>query len=217
MPHLLSAAAKLAPIKMKLTAEERNCQTPGRILAAVDCTYHLKRREGSNDRRCKFYRGDKDGMFFVGVEAFVSVVNVRLLSVKVVLGHNNDAGTLKYFGTGDALRRQNINWAGDLAYVNYANLNNFGPLDPRLSSSNQKVVRMLRSSAEHPFSHVKQFQAADSKFRGSFAQQVTALLVIYYLVQYKFVNDFRMRELKYWRAEHELPEKFRDFLSTIKI
>jgi len=137
--------------------------------------------------------------------------------VKVVLGHNNDAGTLKYFGTGDALRRQNINWAGDLAYVNYANLNNFGPLDPRLSSSNQKVVRMLRSSAEHPFSHVKQFQAADSKFRGSFAQQVTALLVIYYLVQYKFVNDFRMRELKYWRAEHELPEKFRDFLSTIKI
>ena len=69
---MLEAAAALAPIDLEANVEallEIQAFTPGRVSVGVDCTDHLRRREGeTNGQRMLHYRGDTK-TFFVRVES----------------------------------------------------------------------------------------------------------------------------------------------------
>ena len=52
LPHMLEAAAALAPIDLEANVEallEIQAFTPGRVSVGVDCTDHLRRREGETN------------------------------------------------------------------------------------------------------------------------------------------------------------------------
>lgn len=107
LPLLLEACKAICPIVFEPETPSWADYTPASVSVAVDATSHPKRREGAtNQERMLNYRTDKG--FIVGAELVVSVLDVRLLSVKIVAGHNNDPGTYKYFGTRELLQGRNV-------------------------------------------------------------------------------------------------------------